>query len=172
MALGSTRVASPSGSTSSINKRGLQSEPCMESSLSHEELSTSLTLPQSHITSPPSPAQRRSLSGTRLQPSHSQSHDDLATSPSPGSLSSLPSHTQSLKNLSSPPPVLPLPHISESHPILPQSPSHKGRRGTGRRRSNLPFIPYRDSVLTWLLKDTLGGNAKTVMIASKLCWEE
>ena len=28
-------------------------------------------------------------------------------------------------------------------------------------------IPYRDSVLTYLLKDSLGGNAKTVMIASK-----
>lgn len=28
------------------------------------------------------------------------------------------------------------------------------------------FIPYRDSVLTWLLKDSLGGNAKTIMIAS------
>jgi len=30
------------------------------------------------------------------------------------------------------------------------------------------FIPYRDSLLTWLLKDSLGGNSKTVMIASKL----
>lgn len=37
--------------------------------------------------------------------------------------------------------------------------SEKGRRNI--------FIPYRDSVLTWLLKDSLGGNAKTIMIASE-----
>ena len=27
-------------------------------------------------------------------------------------------------------------------------------------------MPYRDSMLTWLLKESLGGNAKTVMMAA------
>ncbi|CAG2189115.1 KIF16B [Mytilus edulis] len=28
------------------------------------------------------------------------------------------------------------------------------------------FIPYRDSKITWLLKDSIGGNARTIMIAT------
>lgn len=32
-------------------------------------------------------------------------------------------------------------------------------------RRNKDIVPYRDSILTWLLKDSLGGNSKTAMIA-------
>lgn len=32
-------------------------------------------------------------------------------------------------------------------------------------RKNKDIVPYRDSILTWLLKDSLGGNSKTAMIA-------
>ncbi|ANB13043.1 tubulin-dependent ATPase KIP3 [Sugiyamaella lignohabitans] len=28
-----------------------------------------------------------------------------------------------------------------------------------------PIVPYRDSVLTWILKESLGGNSKTAMVA-------
>jgi hypothetical protein len=34
------------------------------------------------------------------------------------------------------------------------------------KENSKPFVPFRDSILTWLLKDTLGGNSKTVMIAT------
>ena len=41
-------------------------------------------------------------------------------------------------------------------------PKHS-RPGAGKR--NKDIVPYRDSILTWLLKDSLGGNSKTAMIA-------
>ncbi|XP_017472361.1 PREDICTED: kinesin-like protein KIF13B [Rhagoletis zephyria] len=39
-------------------------------------------------------------------------------------------------------------------------------QSNGKKSSNDKFVPYRDSVLTWLLKDNLGGNSKTVMVAT------
>jgi hypothetical protein len=42
----------------------------------------------------------------------------------------------------------------------------KALAAAGDGGSDETFVPYRDSVLTWLLKDSLGGNAKTVMIAT------
>ncbi|XP_044026286.1 kinesin-like protein KIF13B isoform X2 [Siniperca chuatsi] len=37
-------------------------------------------------------------------------------------------------------------------------------QGAGKNKSK--FVPYRDSVLTWLLKDSLGGNSRTAMVAN------
>ncbi|XP_028934226.1 stAR-related lipid transfer protein 9 isoform X2 [Ornithorhynchus anatinus] len=43
------------------------------------------------------------------------------------------------------------------------SPGASRVRGSTRRQ---PYIPYRDSVLTWLLRDSLGGNSQTIMVAT------
>ncbi len=40
-----------------------------------------------------------------------------------------------------------------------------GRVHNGGKQRTKDVVPYRDSILTWLLKDSLGGNSKTAMIA-------
>jgi hypothetical protein len=41
--------------------------------------------------------------------------------------------------------------------------AERSKKGKGDKAHHIPF---RDSTLTWLLKDNLGGNARTVMIAT------
>ncbi|VDM51755.1 unnamed protein product [Angiostrongylus costaricensis] len=54
-------------------------------------------------------------------------------------------------------------NINKSLTTLGMVISALAERSNGKKEK---FIPYRDSVLTWLLKDSLGGNSRTVMIAT------
>ncbi|KAK5005013.1 hypothetical protein LTR60_006384, partial [Cryomyces antarcticus] len=44
-------------------------------------------------------------------------------------------------------------------------PRRQRPRHPNDRKKRADVVPYRDSVLTWLLKDSLGGNSKTAMVA-------
>nr|XP_025843515.1 kinesin-like protein KIF1A isoform X2 [Vulpes vulpes] len=46
-------------------------------------------------------------------------------------------------------------------PLLQDSGPNKNKK-----KKKTDFIPYRDSVLTWLLRENLGGNSRTAMVAA------
>ena len=66
--------------------------------------------------------------------------------------------SRSKGQLPAPPRTTPPSHVSPHHHV----PTPPPPRGTGKA----PHVPYRDSSLTWLLKDCLGGNARASMLAN------
>ncbi|KAL5013073.1 hypothetical protein ScPMuIL_011624 [Solemya velum] len=57
-------------------------------------------------------------------------------------------------------------NINKSLMTLGKVISLLSEQSTGGGKRKKIYIPYRDSVLTWLLKESLGGNSKTAMIAT------
>ncbi len=47
------------------------------------------------------------------------------------------------------------------HALAEASDPSKKKKG-----SQAEFVPYRDSILTWLLRENLGGNSRTAMVAA------
>jgi hypothetical protein len=57
-------------------------------------------------------------------------------------------------------------HINKSLVTLGSVISQLADMNSSSDNKKRVYIPYRDSTLTWLLKDSLGGNSKTIMIAA------
>ncbi|XP_055551403.1 kinesin-like protein Klp98A isoform X1 [Wyeomyia smithii] len=57
-------------------------------------------------------------------------------------------------------------HINKSLVTLGSVISALAEQTNPTHNKRVLYIPYRDSILTWLLKDSLGGNSKTIMIAA------
>lgn len=57
-------------------------------------------------------------------------------------------------------------HINKSLVTLGSVISALAEQTNPTNSKRIFHVPYRDSILTWLLKDSLGGNSKTIMIAA------
>ncbi|KAJ1913565.1 hypothetical protein IWQ60_009155 [Tieghemiomyces parasiticus] len=57
-------------------------------------------------------------------------------------------------------------NINKSLTTLGKVISALADQATLGKKAKDAFVPYRDSVLTWLLKDSLGGNSRTAMVAA------
>lgn len=57
-------------------------------------------------------------------------------------------------------------HINKSLVTLGSVISSLAEINLNTNNKRILYIPYRDSILTWLLKDSLGGNSKTIMVAA------
>jgi len=57
-------------------------------------------------------------------------------------------------------------NINKSLTTLGKVISSLAEQTKSKKKKGNDFVPYRDSVLTWLLKENLGGNSKTAMIAA------
>ncbi|KAK2553188.1 Kinesin-like protein KIF1C [Acropora cervicornis] len=98
----------------------------------------------------------RTVAATNMNETSSRSHAIFSivfTQRSLDSLSDLPSAKEGA-------------NINKSLTTLGKVISSLAEQCSQKKKRKSDFIPYRDSVLTWLLKENLGGNSKTAMIAA------